>query len=132
MGKMIKNHWARLLVLTSAVYQVGASIEGFIWPKTFFDFSDLKLEASVAPVPVLPIINMLLGLLAIVWEWPLEYVAGSAVHRSIPARAVVYAMCSVAAIMMYQTTNPAIYYLVGTGVYLWALGEGEVSSSRTP
>ena len=28
---------------------------------------------------------------------------------------------------MYQATNPALYYLIGCGVYFWAYAEGEVS-----
>ncbi|KAJ4173491.1 hypothetical protein NW754_012493 [Fusarium falciforme] len=38
MGRLIKNHWARLIILSAAVYQVAAAIEAFIWPKIFWDF----------------------------------------------------------------------------------------------
>lgn len=33
MGKLINNHWARLIVLIAAAVQIGGSIEGLIWPK---------------------------------------------------------------------------------------------------
>jgi thymine-DNA glycosylase len=33
MGKLMKNHWAWLIILIAAVNQVFASIEGFFWPK---------------------------------------------------------------------------------------------------
>ena len=36
---------------------------------------------------------------------------------------------ALAAVLMYQGTNAALYYLVGEAVYLWAYSEGEVSMS---
>ena len=35
-------------------------------------------------------------------------------------------MGSLLAVMMYQATNPALYYLIGMGAYGWAFCEGEV------
>lgn len=35
-------------------------------------------------------------------------------------------MAALAAALMYQTTNPAIYYAIALGVYFWAYSEGEV------
>ena len=43
------------------------------------------------------------------------------------ARIVLYPMFAVAAVMMYQATNPALYYMIGVGIYFWAFSEGEVS-----
>ena len=71
MGKLIKNHWARLIILTAAAYQVAAALSGFFWPKIFWDFLSTNLDRSVRPVPILQIINLLLGLLGLCWEWPL-------------------------------------------------------------
>ncbi|KAL8955464.1 MAG: hypothetical protein Q9183_006630, partial [Haloplaca sp. 2 TL-2023] len=127
MGKLIKNHWARLIVLTAAVYQIAAALEGFFWPKVFWDFLTTNLDPVVRPVPVLQILNLLFGLLALAWEWPLpafEF-AESMMHRSIEARLVVYPLSSLAALLLYQGTNPGIYYLIAMGVYFWAYSEGE-------
>ena len=71
MGKLIKNHWARLIILTAAAYQLLASLYAFFWPKLFFDFLTTTLDRCVRPVPILQIINLLLALLALAWEWPL-------------------------------------------------------------
>lgn len=71
MGKLIKNHWARLIILTAAAYQIAASISGFFWPKLFWDFLTTNLDPAVRPIPILQIINLLLGLLGLCWEWPL-------------------------------------------------------------
>ena len=71
MGKLIKNHWARLIILTASAYQVAAAIEGFFWPKLFWDFLTTNLDHCVRPIPILQILNLLLGLLGLCWEWPL-------------------------------------------------------------
>jgi len=60
------------------------------------------------------------------WEWPLGFIAGSALHRSIEARLIALPMAALASALLYQATNPAIYYTIGLGVYFWAYSEGEV------
>jgi hypothetical protein len=126
MGKLIKNHWGRLIALTAAIYQIAAALEGFFWPKVLFDFLTDSLNGAVIPVNVLAIINLIMGIATVCWEWPLKYVAGTAVHRSIPLRIVVYPLSALPAILMYQSTNPAIYLVIATVVYIWAYSEGEV------
>jgi len=126
MGKLIKNHWARLIVLTAAIYQVAASIEGFFWPKIFWDFLTKNLDGAVKPIPILQIINLILGIFLFAWEWPLGFLAGSSLHRSMEARLVVLPIAALAAALMYQATNPAIYYTIAIGVYFWAYSEGEL------
>jgi len=126
MGKLIKNHWARLIVLTAATYQIAAALEGFFWPKIFWDFLTKNLDSAVKPVPVLQVLNLLFGILGLVWEWPLSFFAGSTLHRSIEARLVVYPMSILVAALMYQATNAALYQLIGVVVYFWAYSEGEV------
>ncbi|KAG0650938.1 hypothetical protein D0Z07_2562 [Hyphodiscus hymeniophilus] len=126
MGKLIKNHWARLIVLTAAVYQVAAAIEGFFWPKIFWDFLTKNLDGAVKPLPILQIINLVFGIIMFCWEWPLGFLAGTAMHRSIEARLVVLPMAALAAALLYQATNPALYYTIALGVYFWAYSEGEI------
>ncbi|KAG9716461.1 hypothetical protein KCU59_g19375, partial [Aureobasidium melanogenum] len=33
-------------------------------------------------------------------------------------------LSSLAAVLLYQGTNPALYYLIGCGVYFWAYTDG--------
>lgn len=127
MGKLIKNHWARLIILTAAIYQCAAALEGFFWPKIFWDFLTKNLDGAVKPFPILQIINLLFGLFGLAWEWPLKPLAGTSLHRSVEARLVVYPLSALAAALLYQATNPALYYCIGMGVYFWAFSEGEVS-----
>ncbi len=78
------------------------------------------------PFPILQIINMVMGLFMLAWEWPLGFIAGTALHRSIEARLVILPLTALAAVLLYQATNPAIYYTIGMVVYFWAYSEGEV------
>lgn len=143
MGKLIKNHWGRLIVLTAATCksspfliddlpvnfvldQIAAALHGFFWPKIFWDFLTKNLDGAVKPIPVLQIINLILGIVIFAWEWPLGLIAKTALHRSIEARLVVFPIAALAAALLYQATNPAIYYTIGIGVYFWAYSEGEV------
>ncbi|CBF81874.1 hypothetical protein AN5458.2 [Aspergillus nidulans FGSC A4] len=123
MGRLIKNHWARLIVLTASVC---SAIEAFIWPKIFWDTWTRNLDGAVTPVPVLQILNLLMGLLGVAWEWPLKYLAGTTAHRSIEFRLLLYPLSSILAALIYQGTNAAIYYLIGIAVYFWAYSEGEI------
>ncbi|PQE04025.1 PRO41 protein [Rutstroemia sp. NJR-2017a BVV2] len=126
MGRLIKNHWARLIVLTAAIYQVAAAIEGFFWPKIFWDFLTKNLDGAVKPAPILQSINLFFGLFMLAWEWPLGFLVGTAFHRSIEARLVILPLTALAAALLYQATNPAIYYTIALAVYFWAYSEGEV------
>ncbi|MCJ1245857.1 hypothetical protein MMC30_003061 [Trapelia coarctata] len=125
MGKLIKNHWARLIILTAAAYQVAAAMEGFFWPKVFWDFATKNFDGAVKPVPILQLINLLFGLFIFAWEWPLGIVTRLTLHRSIEARLIVYPLSALLALLLYQGTNAGLYYFIGMGVYFWAFSEGE-------
>ncbi|PHH67272.1 hypothetical protein CDD81_3041 [Ophiocordyceps australis] len=130
MGRLIKNHWARLIVLTAAAYQVAAAIEGFIWPKIFWDFLTRNLDVAVKPIPILQIINLVFGLGLFALEWPLPFLAGTGIHRSLEFRLAVLPLTALASVLMYQTTNPAIYYVIAMGAYFWAYSEGEMICAK--
>lgn len=106
--------------------QIAAGIEGFFWPKIFWDFLTKTLDPAVKPIPVLQIINVLFGLILLAWEWPLGALAGSSIHRSLEARLAFLPLTALAAALTYQGTNAAIYQVIGLAVYFWAYSEGEV------
>jgi hypothetical protein len=108
--------------------QVAAALEGFFWPKIFWDFLTKNLDGAVKPFPALQIINLVMGLLLFAWEWPLGFLTATPLHRSIEARLVVIPIAALAAALLYQATDPALYYIIGMSVYFWAYSEGEVSS----
>lgn len=66
------------------------------------------------------------GLLLLALEWPLNFIAGSSIHRSLEARLAFLPLTALAAALIYQGTNAAIYQVIGLGVYFWAYSEGEV------
>jgi hypothetical protein len=127
MGKLVKNHWARLVVLVAAAIQIGGSVEGYLWPKVTWDFSTAALDFLVQPVPALQTINLALGILVVAWEWPVSIIAGSMYHRSIHARLVMYTLSTFSALFLYQSHNSALYYILGIYGYALALSEQEVS-----
>lgn len=127
MGRLIKNHWARLIILTASAYQTAAAIEGFFWPKVFWDFITLALDPAVKPAPILQIANLILGIFMFALEWPLPLLAGTGFHRSLEVRLALLPLTALAAVLLYQGTNAALYYVIGMMVYFWAYSEGEVS-----
>ncbi|EMD85515.1 hypothetical protein COCC4DRAFT_151652 [Bipolaris maydis ATCC 48331] len=126
MGKLIKNHWARLVILTAAAYQISAGFHCFFWPKIFWDFLTKNLDGAVKPIPVLQVLNVILGVIGLAWEWPLPLLAGTGLHRSIEARLIVYPISALCALLIYQGTNSGLYYIVGMIAYFWAYSEGEI------
>lgn len=147
MGKLIKNHLARLIVMTAAACmlsfhhnrsyytnirtpdQVAASLEGFFWPKFFWDFLTTNFDPAVKPIPVLQIVNLCFGLLALAWEWPVKQFAGTWLHQSIELRLLLLPLLALTSVLMYQSTNAGLYYMIGMGIYFWGYSEGEVSCS---
>lgn len=125
MGKLIKCHWARLILLSASVCQIAASISGLWWPKIFFDFLTRNMDIAVKPIPYLQIFNILSGLLVCAFEWPIGVLSGSSLHRSIETRLIFLPLTITTSILMYQSTNPAIFYSIGLIVYFWAYSAGE-------
>jgi hypothetical protein len=126
MGKLIKNHWARLIIMTAATYQIAAAIEGYFWPKIFWDFLTKTLDGAVKPIPSLQTINLVFGIFMLALEWPAGFIAGTALHRSLEFRLAILPLTALSSALLYQATNPAIYYVIGMMVYFWAYSEGEI------
>jgi len=127
MGKLIKNHLARLIILTAAAYQVAAGVHGIFWPKIFWDMFTKSLDSVVKPFPALQVFNILFGIMGLCWEYPLPFlIPNTGLHRSIASRLAFYPISILAAALLYQGTNAAIYYLVGLVIYFWAYSEGEI------
>ncbi|KAI3339683.1 hypothetical protein F4824DRAFT_454426 [Ustulina deusta] len=125
MGKLIKNHLARLIGLTAASYHAAASIQAFIWPKILWDFLTNSLDQAVKPVPILQVMNLFVALLLLALEWPLPGLPRWTLYHSFELRIVTFMTAAFLAFFLYQATNAAIYYLVGTALYIWAYSEGE-------
>ena len=127
MGKLIKNHWARLILLTAATYQLAAAVEGYFWPKIFWDFATTNLNGAVKPFPYLQIVNTVFSLIGLSFEYPLPLVTRflPSLHRNIELRLVMYPLFALACFLQYQGTNAGLYYLIGVVVLFWGFCEGE-------
>lgn len=86
-----------------------------------------SLDPAVRPIPILQTINLVSALFVLAWEWPLGFLAGSGLHRSLAARLAALPLFALSAALIYQGTNAALYYVVAMVVYFWAYSEGEVS-----
>ena len=81
-------------------------------------------------MPALQVLNIVLGVVGLCWEWPLGFLAGTGLHRSIEARLIIYPLSALCALLIYQGTNAGLYYIIGMGAYFWAYSEGEVCTIR--
>jgi hypothetical protein len=108
------------------VDQILAAIQGFFWPKIFWDFSTKALDRLIRPVPVLQTMNLLTGLAILALELPLSLVAGSSIHRSIAFRLAVLPFVALPGCLLYQATNAFAYYLIAEVIYFSAYRRGEV------
>ncbi|KAM7192230.1 hypothetical protein V8F33_008504 [Rhypophila sp. PSN 637] len=120
MKKLVKLLLARLIILSAASYQLAAATIGFANPKIFFDFLTKRLDGAVTPVPYLQLLNLTLSLIVLAWEWPLPWVIRISFHRQILIRIIICVPALGAAILLYQATNAALYYLIGICIYVWA------------
>ena len=111
---------------------MAASIEGIFWPKIFWDFATKRLDRAVKPIPFLQIINLVLSLFVLAYEWPHRFLYGTILHRMIRAKLFALPLPILAAALMYQSTDPAIYYMIGVFIYLWAVRNGETIRIKPP
>lgn len=91
-----------------------------------FDFTTTTLDAAVKPIPFLQLTNLLVGLLIGLIELPGRGIGGSRLHQSMLFRLMTLPIAALPAILMYQSADAAMYYLIGLGVYALAYHENEV------
>ncbi|KAF9548152.1 hypothetical protein EC957_007180 [Mortierella hygrophila] len=121
MGGTVWNEWARLMCLTASfVVFVGGAMGVF---QPFPAFSVLgNLEGLYAlPVPVLPVILTVLGIVVWVMEYPLiltEYFNGP---RSYIPKVAFYIPVAVISMLEAHTINGGVYLSIGTIAYMMAV-----------
>lgn len=71
-------------------------------------------------------------MLALAWEWPVKQFAGTWLHQSIELRLLLLPLLSLTCVLMYQSTDAGLYYLIGMAIYFWAYSEGEVCIQNGP
>ncbi|BGP33945.1 hypothetical protein JCM10296v2_005754 [Rhodotorula toruloides] len=135
MGALIWHDWARLLALTSGAYVAWAAFWGLFYRKYFWDFVGGRLgphgivpppqaeifEKIIVELPVLQIVNIVNGLVALALEWPLPVVKKLGIYGSIKLRLGLYVWSALVAAFVYQTAFASLFYLVTLLAYARAL-----------
>ena len=61
-------------------------------------------------------------------EWPLRSLTKFALYSHLEIHIFASLVAVFPAILLYQATNAALYYLIGIAMYIWGYSEGEVCS----
>ncbi|KAF9359186.1 hypothetical protein BGX26_012961 [Mortierella sp. AD094] len=121
MGGIVWNEWAHLMVLSASFIIVVGGILGCFEPLPAFD-AMRKLPGLYAdPVPVLPAILILLGLIVAAIEYPIfakDYLNSS---RSYMPKVAFYIPVSVLSLLEAQSVNGGVYLAIATVGYLMAI-----------
>ena len=156
MGKLVKSRLARLMMSAALLdlfwsalyipfhcYRSSLMIDGDIhipqrWTKAQKVSGTTPLELfngrythiAVAPVPILQIVNTIIGGLGMVNEfstWCNRFLSKHhfRLFQNIPLRCVVYILAVGPAVVQFQTSQAVPYIIIGTVMYLWGFFEGE-------
>jgi hypothetical protein len=140
MGKLSWHQWGRFLGLTASAYLVWAAFWGILYRKFFWDFvggivrspGGLQPASNIAffitiivKAPVVQILSMLLALGHIALDYPVPFLKGTMIYRSLVIRVVLLLTQASLAILYYQGTNGAIYSLIAAFAYTRAIMLGE-------
>lgn len=144
MGKLLKVELARLITLSAAgcesfliccaqvdlIYysnadltwtdQLVAAIVAYFNPKIFFDIWTRHADVLVTPTPFLQTANLLLSLIVLALEWPLHSFRFMSPKQSFLFRFCLLPLTAMAALILYQGTNAALYHIIGLSIYVSA------------
>ncbi|KAF9085934.1 hypothetical protein BGX29_001684 [Mortierella sp. GBA35] len=122
MGGIVWDEWARLMCLTSAFVIFGGGIMGIFQPLPAFSvLGNLKGLYAAEPVPILPAILVVLGIIVWTMEWPLimpEYFNSS---RSFMPKVAFYIPVAVLSLLLAQAINGGVYLAIGIVAYMMAV-----------
>jgi len=140
MGNLIWHEWARYVSLTASLYTIWASFYGLFFRKFFWDFiggivrnpgglqpaNNMSFFISIiVKAPVIQILAMLSGIMMVSIEYPVPFLKGTAIQRSLVFRIVMLVLQAFIAVLFYQGTNGALYSLIAAIGYTRAVMLGE-------
>ncbi|KAI9569651.1 ATP adenylyltransferase-domain-containing protein [Boletus coccyginus] len=120
MGNLVWHDLCRFISIAASVYAVWASFWGILFRKFFWDIIGGVLRnpggiqpspkvhvfvAVIVKTPIVQFVTMILGFIIIALEYPLPFVKGSPIHRSIPLRIVLLILLSFLAALFYQPSD---------------------------
>jgi hypothetical protein len=91
---------------------------------------DRYSHSAVSPVPIVQIVNTVVGLLGVANEISKPLNRFLSRHRlrflqNIPFRCVIYIMALAPAVIQFQTSQATPYMIIGSCMYTWGYLEGE-------
>jgi len=140
MGNLIWHEYSRLVAITASVYTFWAGFWGLIWRKFFWDFvggtirdpgglqappASAIFVTLIIRAPVIQVLSIVLAGLIIALEFPVPFLKGTLLYRSIVLRIPLLVTQAFFAILFYQGTNGAIWSLIAAGGYTRAVILGE-------
>lgn len=140
MGKLIWHEYSRLVAITASVYTFWAGFWGLIWRKFFWDFvggtmrdpggmqapsRDAFFIMAIIKAPVIQLISIVLAGFIITLEFPLPYLKGTKIHRTIALRVPLLLVQAFLAVLFYQGTNGAIWSFIAAACYTRSVMLGE-------
>jgi len=146
MGNFIWHEWARFVSITASVYLVWAGYWAIFYRKYFWDFVDgtlrdpgglqpgpsaLPIVKVIVQVPVLQILVILMAIATLMVELPAPFLNGTALRRSLVPRMLMLIGQAVLGLLVYQTTNGALYSLIAAFGYGMAMSRGEKVAEAT-
>ncbi|KAF9352674.1 hypothetical protein BGX34_012025 [Mortierella sp. NVP85] len=121
MGGMVWNEWARLMCLSSAFIIFVGGILGAFQPLPAFDAMRKLPGLYSEPVPILPVLLIVLGMILAAIEYPFVAADYFKTPSSFMPRVAFYIPLSVFSLLEAQTVNGGVYLAIGTVAYLLAI-----------
>ncbi|KAF8945192.1 hypothetical protein BGZ47_003109 [Haplosporangium gracile] len=121
MGGIVWNEWARLMCLTAAFIIFVGGVMGVFQPFPAFSVLGNLKGLYALPVPLLPVILTVLGILVWVMEYPLimsDYFNSSPSY--IP-KVAFYIPVAVLSMLEAHTINGGVYLAIATVAYMMAV-----------
>ncbi|KAF9931139.1 hypothetical protein BGZ67_005463 [Mortierella alpina] len=121
MGGIVWNEWARLMCLSASFIIFVGGIMGAFQPLPAFDAMRKLPGLYAPPLPVLPAILTVLGIVVAVIEYPLVKADFFNSPSSYMPKVAFFIPVSVLALLEAQTVNGGAYLAIGTVAYLMAI-----------
>ncbi|KAG0273898.1 hypothetical protein BGZ95_010288 [Linnemannia exigua] len=121
MGGIVWNEWARLMCLTSSFVIFVGGMMGVFQPLPAFSVLGNLSGLYAMPLPILPVILVVLGIMIWVMEYPLilsDYFNGPSSYMP---KVAFYIPVAVLSLLEAQTLNGGVYLAIGTIAYMMAV-----------
>ncbi|KAG0211727.1 hypothetical protein BGX28_007489 [Mortierella sp. GBA30] len=121
MGGIVWNEWARLMCLSASFIVFVGGVMGAFQPLPAFDVLRKLPGLYAEPLPALPAILTVLGIIVALIEYPLVSKDYFNSPSSFMPKVAFFIPVSVLSLLEAQTVNGGVYLAIGTVAYLMAI-----------